>query len=126
MKAPIFIPHDFSSNLVRTIESLFASVPERDGDVIHVVNTSKGYEFYFDRELSIIDLTCRSGPFRSHSGYELPENLTDITGFSATSFAVERRMEEGEGAIYILTRKGKKKDALRRSWEYQALLEELA
>jgi|APSaa5957512622_1039677.scaffolds.fasta_scaffold67767_2 hypothetical protein len=126
MAAKIFVPHDFSSDLVRTIESLFASVPEKDGDVIHVINTGKGYELYLDERLRILDLTCRSGPFKSHSGYALPKNLTDITGFSAPFFAIERRIEEGEGAIYILTRKGKNKDVLRRSREYQALLEELA
>jgi hypothetical protein len=126
MTAPILVPHDNSSNLVRTVESLFTSTPQQDGVVVHVVNTSKGHELYLDEELRILDLTCRSGPFTSFSGYGLPENLPDITGFGAPFFAVERRIEKGEGAIYILTREGRDKDVLRRSREYQALLAELA
>jgi hypothetical protein len=126
MTAPILVPHDNSSNLVRTVESLSASIPEQDGTVVHVVNTSNGFELYLGGELRILDLTCRSGPFKSFSGYELPQNLPNITGFGVPFFAVERKIEEGEGVVYILTREGRDRDVLKKAAEYQRLLAELA
>ena len=126
MIKPIIVPHDLSSNLARTIESIFSEeiIPGCSEGVVHVVNTSEGFELYICKELRIRPLVQAHGPFKSLSGYGLPEDLHEITGYGLPFFAVERRIEEGEGVTYIHTIKDRKRENLERAVEYKKLLAE--
>jgi hypothetical protein len=120
----ITIPHDIHSNLASSIESCLAIGSNEEKQVVHVVNESKGFNLYPGKELRIEDLIKEHGPFKSFSGYCLPEDLHEIIGYGVPFFAVERRIEEGEWGIYILTRERREKDILERVAEYQELLSE--